>query len=57
MERIVELFDLSLIMPIDRAIAIATERIRTSREMVAEKQLATQPRGSVLKKIKYAVTY
>ncbi len=56
-ERIVELFDLSLIMPIDRAIAIATERIRTSREMVAEKQLATQSRGSVLKKIKYAVTY
>ncbi len=56
-ERIVELFDLPRMMPIDEAVEIADERIRASREMVAERQLAAQTRGSVLTKIKYAVTY
>jgi nicotinamide riboside kinase len=56
-ERIIELFDLPVVVPVDDAIAAATDRIGRSREMVAEKQLAAQTNRSVGTKLMDAVRY
>jgi nicotinamide riboside kinase len=41
-QRIVELLELELVVPVDEAIAIAAQRIARSKDMVAERQLANQ---------------
>jgi AAA domain len=53
-ERIVELLDLPLVMPVDEAIPIATARISCSRDMIAGQQLALKKRVSLWERAKYA---
>jgi hypothetical protein len=53
-ERIVELLDLPLAMPVDEAIPIATARVSRSKDMIAERQLATKKRASFWERAKYA---
>ena len=56
-ERIVELYDLPLVVPIDEAVAVAAERIAQGKEAVAQKLIENQQPTSLAKKIKYATTY
>lgn len=55
--QIVELLGLPVVTPIDDAIALATERIRRSREMVAERLIATQPPKSIRRQLQAAIRY
>jgi nicotinamide riboside kinase len=55
--QIVELLGLPLLIPLPEAIATATERIQLSREMVAERLIATQRPKSVKRQIQAAIRY
>jgi len=54
---IVELYGLPLAVPIDEAVAIAAERIATSKDRVAQQQIENLRETSIAKKVRYAVTY
>jgi nicotinamide riboside kinase len=56
-QRIIELLDLAVQVPVDDAIAIAAERILRSREMVAERQIAAQDAGSLRRRVRAATRY
>lgn len=55
--RIVELYGLPLVTPIEDAVGIAAERIAKGKETVARKLIENQAPTSLTKKVKYAVTY
>lgn len=55
--RVVELFSLPTVMPLDEAVGIAEARIAASRDMVAERVIANQTTTSLLRRIGYAVRY
>ena len=54
-QAIVDLFDLPLVVPVDEAVGIASDRIRRSREMVAEKNIANRVTTSLRRRVGYAV--
>jgi nicotinamide riboside kinase len=56
-ERIVDLFDLPLVMPVDEALEIARTRIQRSKDMVAEKQIATLRPQPLYRRLGYALRY
>jgi nicotinamide riboside kinase len=56
-QRIVELLELPVEVPVDEAIAIATDRIETSREMVAERVIANQAPKSLRRRVRAATRY
>lgn len=55
--RIVDIFELPLLLEPAEAIRRAHERIEASREMVAERWIATRERPSLLRRIRYALRY
>lgn len=55
--RVVDALDLQLRVPIDEAIEIATERIRHGREMVAERQIASEKPKSLRRRVRAATRY
>ena len=55
--RIIELFDLPLVVEVENAIRCAQQRIRQSKEAVAERQLAHRSGRSVLTRAGYAMRY
>jgi hypothetical protein len=56
-EKILDLFHLPTVVPLDEAVGLATERIRRSKEMVAERQIVDQAAKPVWQRVKYAVRY
>jgi hypothetical protein len=56
-QRIVELLELPLIVPVDEAIAQAADRIARSREMVAERTIANQAPKSLRRRVAAAIRY
>jgi nicotinamide riboside kinase len=56
-EKILYLFRLKPEVPVDEAIEIAADRIRRSKEMVAERQIANTVNPSLWRRIAYAVRY
>jgi AAA domain len=55
--QIIGLFDLPMVMDVEEAIRCARQRIRHSKEAVAERQLAHQSPRSVLTRARYAMRY
>lgn len=56
-QRTIELLDLPVVVPVDEAIAIATDRIERSREMVAERLIANQAPKSLGRRVRAATHY
>jgi hypothetical protein len=56
-ERIVDLFSLPLVVPVDEAVELAAERIRIGKEAVAEKLIANTRPVSLRRRIGYALRY
>lgn len=59
LEKIISIFGLSLVMPLDEAIGIATERVRHATEVLEAdaRQHAQQRSRSLLRRIKYLLRY
>lgn len=55
--RILDLFQLPVAVPVDEAVGMAEERIRRSREMVAERVIASHQDVSLGRKVRYAMRY
>jgi hypothetical protein len=55
--RILDLFGLPAAVPVDEAVGMAEERIRRSREMVAERVIASHQDVSMARKVRYAMRY
>jgi AAA domain-containing protein len=55
--RIVELFDLPVVVPLAEAVEAAAARMRRGKEAVAERQIVSQVRKSVWRRASYAVRY
>lgn len=55
--KILDLFGLPVAVPVDEAVEIASERIRKSREMVAERVIAGHQDVSLARKVRYAMRY
>jgi nicotinamide riboside kinase len=56
-EKIIDLFGLPTVMSVPEAGELAAERIRRSKEMVAERQIVNQAPTSTLRRLSYAVRY
>jgi len=56
-EKILGLFGLPVAVPVDEAVEMAAERIRKSREAVAEKVIASHQDVSLARKVRYAMRY
>lgn len=56
-ERIVELYDLPLAMPVPEAVDLARRRIEVGRDAVAQKVIDNQRRHSLLRRIGFALKY
>jgi nicotinamide riboside kinase len=55
--QITEIFGLPTVMPIDRAIELANERLRVSKDTLIEKQLANNAPTSLRQRVGYAIRY
>jgi hypothetical protein len=56
-QRIIELLELPVVVPVDEAIELATDRIARSREMVAERTIANQAPKSLRRRVAAALHY
>jgi hypothetical protein len=56
-EKIMDLFDLPVVVPVDEAIEVAKDRIRRSRETVADRMIKQRVKPSVWRRVGYAVRY
>lgn len=56
-ERIVELYDLPLVLPVPEAVRLAEQRIKAGRDAVAQKVIDNQRTHSLLRRIGFALKY
>jgi hypothetical protein len=56
-ERVLDLFHLPTVVPLDEAVDRAEQRILRSKEMVAERQIHNQAPRSVWRRVRYAARY
>lgn len=54
---IIELFGLPTVVPVDEAVELAADRIRKSKELVAERQIAAHQDVSLARRLRYAIRY
>jgi nicotinamide riboside kinase len=57
LHRIVDALDLSVRVPVEEAVEVATERIRRSRDVAAERYIAAQAPASLRRRVRAATRY